>query len=70
MDELQGWFNANSLVLNTEKTTGMLFHCRQERDLMEPQIKFEKIEIACKCVWREVLMGGYLPHIVNSYFVA
>jgi hypothetical protein len=48
MDELQGWFNANSLILNTEKTTAMLFHSRQERDLMEPQIKFGKIEIAYK----------------------
>jgi hypothetical protein len=26
----------------------MLFHSRQERDLMEPQIKFLKIEIAYK----------------------
>jgi hypothetical protein len=48
MDELQGWFNANNLILNTEKTAAMLFHSRQERDLMEPQIKFGKIEIAYK----------------------
>jgi hypothetical protein len=48
MDELQGWFNANSLILNTEKTTAVLFHSRQERDLMELQIKFGKIEIAYK----------------------
>jgi hypothetical protein len=38
MNELHGWFNANSLILNTEKTRAMLFHSRQERDLMEPQI--------------------------------
>jgi hypothetical protein len=48
MDELQGWFSANSLILNTEKTIAMLFHSRQERDLMELQIKFRKIEIAYK----------------------
>jgi hypothetical protein len=48
MDELQGWFNANSLILNTEKTTAMLFHSRQERELMESQIKFGKTEIAYK----------------------
>jgi hypothetical protein len=45
---MQGWFNANSLILNTEKTTAMLFHSRQDRDLMEPQIQFGKIEIAYK----------------------
>jgi hypothetical protein len=49
MDELQGWFNANSLILNTEKTTSMVFHSRQKRDLLEPQIKLGKIEIAYKC---------------------
>jgi hypothetical protein len=43
IDKLHGWFNANSLILNTEKTTAMLFHSRQERDFMEPQIKFGKI---------------------------
>jgi hypothetical protein len=48
MVELQGWFSANSLILNTEKTTAMLFHSRQERDLIQPQIKFGKIEIAYK----------------------
>jgi hypothetical protein len=48
MDELRGWFNANSLILNTEKTTAKLFHSRQGRDLIEPQIKFGKIEIAYK----------------------
>jgi hypothetical protein len=48
MNKLHGWFNANSLILNTEKTTAMLFHSRQERDLMELQIKFGKIEIAYK----------------------
>jgi hypothetical protein len=48
MDELQGWLNANSLILNTEKTTAMLFHSRQERELMEPQIKFGKIETASR----------------------
>jgi hypothetical protein len=42
MSELGGWFNANSLILNTEKTTAMTFHDRQERDLMKPQIKFGK----------------------------
>jgi hypothetical protein len=46
MNELHGWFNANNLILNTEKTTAMLFHSIHERDLMEPQIKFGKIEIA------------------------
>jgi hypothetical protein len=34
MNELQGWFNANSLILNTEKTTAKLFYSRQERDLV------------------------------------
>jgi hypothetical protein len=34
--------------LNTEKTTAMLFHSRQERDLMQPQTKFGKMEIAYK----------------------
>jgi hypothetical protein len=48
MDELKGWFIVNSLILNTEKTTAMLFHNRHERDLMEPQIKFRKTEIAYK----------------------
>jgi hypothetical protein len=46
LNELLGWFNANSLILNTEKTTSMVFHSRQKRDLMEPQIKLGKIEIA------------------------
>jgi hypothetical protein len=48
MDELQGWFNANGLILNTETTTAMLFHSKQERDFMELQIQFGKIEIAYK----------------------
>jgi hypothetical protein len=48
MAELQGWFSANSLILNTEKTTAMLFHSRQERGLMQPQIKFGKMEISYK----------------------
>jgi hypothetical protein len=48
MNKLQGWFNDNSPILNAEKTTVMLFHSRQERDLMELQIKFGKIEIAYK----------------------
>jgi hypothetical protein len=48
MDELQVWFSANSLIINIEKTTAMLFHSRQERDLMELQIKFGKIMIAYK----------------------
>jgi hypothetical protein len=49
IDELQGWFNANRLILNTEKkTTAILFHIRQEKDLMELQIKFGKIETAYK----------------------
>jgi hypothetical protein len=26
MHELQGWFSANNLILNTEKITAMLFH--------------------------------------------
>jgi hypothetical protein len=46
--ELQGWFSANSLILNTEKTTAMLYHSRQERDFMQLQIKFGKMEIAYK----------------------
>jgi hypothetical protein len=31
MSELDGGFNANSLILNTEKTIAMAFHNRQER---------------------------------------
>jgi hypothetical protein len=46
MSDLYGWFNANSLILNTEKTTVMSFQNRQERDIMKPQMKFGKIEIA------------------------
>jgi hypothetical protein len=46
--ELYGWFNANSLILNTEKTTVISFHNRQERDVMQLQIKFGEIEIAYK----------------------
>jgi hypothetical protein len=48
MAELQRWFSANSLILNTEKTAAMLFHSRQERDLVQLQIKFGKIEIVYK----------------------
>jgi hypothetical protein len=56
MNELHGWFNANSLIWNTEKTTAMSFYNRQERDSMKPQIKFGKIviayksEIKCLCI--------------------
>jgi hypothetical protein len=46
MSELYGWLNANSLILNTEKTTVMSFHNIKERDVMRPQIKFGKIENA------------------------
>lgn len=49
MNELYEWFNANSLILNTEKTIAMAFHNRQERDLMKPQIRFGKMEIFYKC---------------------
>ena len=49
MNQLYGWFNANNLILNTEKTIAMVFHIRQERDLIKPQIKFGKMEISCKC---------------------
>jgi hypothetical protein len=48
MNELQGWFIANGLIIITEKTTAMLFHSRQERDLMETRIKIGKMEIAYK----------------------
>jgi hypothetical protein len=43
MSELYGWFNVNSLILNTEKTAVMSFPTRQERDVMKQQIKFGKI---------------------------
>jgi hypothetical protein len=46
--KIVGWFNANSLIIYTEKTIAMAFHIRQERDLMKLQIKFGKTEIACR----------------------
>jgi hypothetical protein len=45
MSELDGWFNANSLTLNTEKTIVMAIHNRHKRDFTKPQIKFDKTEI-------------------------
>jgi hypothetical protein len=42
---MDGWFNANSLVLNTEKTIAMTLRTRQEGDLMKLQFKFGKTEI-------------------------
>jgi hypothetical protein len=48
MNELQSWFYANSLILNTEKTTAISFHTRQRRDLVKPQIKFGNMDIAYK----------------------
>jgi hypothetical protein len=46
MNELHGWFHANSLIFNAEKTA-MPF-CNRQRDSMKHQIKFVKMEIACK----------------------
>jgi hypothetical protein len=43
MSELYGWFNANSLISNTEKTAVMSFSNRREGDMMKPQIKCGKI---------------------------
>jgi hypothetical protein len=48
MAELQRWFSANSLILNTEETTAILFLSREERDLVQLQIQFGKMEIAYK----------------------
>jgi hypothetical protein len=48
MTELHSWFYANSLLLNTEKTTAMSLHARQERDLAKLQIKFGNTDIAYK----------------------
>jgi hypothetical protein len=47
--------------LNTEKTTAMLFHSRQERDLMQPQIKFGKMEIAYKSDTKILGMHDKVP---------
>jgi hypothetical protein len=33
MSQLFGWFNANSLTLNTERTIATAFHNRQERSI-------------------------------------
>jgi hypothetical protein len=47
LSELDGWLNANSLILNTaKKKIAMAFHKIQERDFMIPQITFGKTEIA------------------------
>jgi hypothetical protein len=48
MKELYGWFKANSLTLNTEKTAAMSFHNRQQRVSVKPQIKFGNLEISYK----------------------
>jgi glutamine amidotransferase-like uncharacterized protein len=72
MNELHGWFNANSYISNTEKTTAMSFHNRQERDSMKPQIKFGKIGIAYKSETRflNIHVGEHMEWNAHIMFLS
>jgi hypothetical protein len=48
MNKFHSWLNVNSLIINTEKTIVILFHARQERNLVKPQTKFGNMDIAYK----------------------
>jgi hypothetical protein len=47
----------NGLLINTEKTTAMLFHTRQIKSFLNPKIIFEGMDIKCKY---ETFLGLYL----------
>jgi hypothetical protein len=42
------WFDANPLVINTEKTTAPLFHAWLNRSFLKPQIRFNDVDIKYK----------------------
>jgi hypothetical protein len=48
MIESHSWFYESILILNTVKTISLPFHTRQGRDLMEHQLQFGSMDIACK----------------------
>ena len=38
MNDLQTWYHANGVVINTEKTLAMSFHAWQNRSFLKPEI--------------------------------
>ena len=44
--ELQTWFHKNNLMINTDKTTEMCRHIRQNRNPSKPQVTFHKMDTA------------------------
>ena len=38
MKDLQTWFHANGVVINTEKTVAMSFRARQNKSFLKPDI--------------------------------
>jgi hypothetical protein len=43
MKQLEGWFFNNDLIINTEKTRMMLFHCNKLSFVEGPRIVFNKL---------------------------
>jgi hypothetical protein len=45
MNTLYNWFYTNGLVINTEKSIAMSFHSCQNKNPVQPQIRFNNINI-------------------------
>jgi hypothetical protein len=46
--ELESWFYKNNLLINTEKTTGVSFHTKQNRNSLKPKVTVNKMDIGYK----------------------
>jgi hypothetical protein len=45
MMELESWFYKNNLLINTEKTTAVSFHTKQNRNPLKPQVTLNNMDI-------------------------
>jgi hypothetical protein len=58
MRELEVWFEKNNLIINSEKTFAVLFHPKQKRVPLRPQINFKTMEITYQSELR--FLGIYI----------
>ena len=64
MQQLFIWFHVlNGLVINTEKTTAMLFHTWQIKNFLKPIIIFEATDIKYK--YETTFLGLYLTENIK-----
>ena len=45
LKHFESWFSSKSLIINSDKTKAMLFHCNKTCTLVRPKIVFKNVEI-------------------------